>query len=55
MSHLVNTVNDWNEVTMPNIFLTISDSRSHIDEKSWYLGDFNQDSISPQNFELDLY
>jgi len=35
--------------------LTTPDSPSHIDEESWYLGDFNQDSISPQNFKLDQY
>jgi len=55
VSHLVNTINDRNEKTLPNIFLTTPDSPRHIDEESWYLGDFNQDSISPQNFELDLY
>jgi len=55
VSHLVNTINDRNEKTLPNTFSIISNSPSHIDEESWYLGDFNQDSISPQNFELDQY
>jgi len=41
VSHLVNTINDRNEKTLPNIFSTIPDSPSHIDEESWYLGDFN--------------
>ena len=53
MSHLVNTINDRNKKTQSNTFLTIPDSPNHIDEESWYLGDFNQDSISPENFELD--
>ena len=46
-----------NEKTLPNIFSTIPDSPNHIDgsQESWYLGDYNQDSISPQNFELDQY
>ena len=34
-------------------FFTIPYSSSHIDEESWYLGDFNQDSTSPQNFKLE--
>ena len=55
VSHLVNTINDRNEKTLPNIFLTIPDSPNHIDEESWYLENFNQDSISPQNFKLDQY
>ena len=45
VSHLVNTINDRNEETLPNTFLTTPDC--HIDEESWYLEDFNQDSISP--------
>ena len=53
VSHLVKTINDRNEETLPNIFSTTPDSPSYIDEESWYLGNFNQDSISPQNFELD--
>ena len=55
MSHFVNTVNDSNEKTLPNTFSIIPDSPSHIDEESWYLEDYDQDSISPQNFELDQY
>jgi len=55
VSHLVKTINDRNEETLPNTFSTTPDSPSHIDEKSWYLGDFNQDSISSHNFELDQY
>jgi len=37
--------------------LTIPDTFSHIDENQelWYLEDFDQDSISPQNLELDQY
>ena len=46
VSHLINTMNDRNDKTLPNIFLTIPDSPSHIDEGSWYLGDFNQDLVS---------
>ena len=37
--------------------MTIPNTFNHIDEnqKSWNLEDFNQDSISPQNIELDQY
>ena len=52
---MVNTINDRNEKTLPNTFLTIPNSLSHIDEESWYIGDFNQESISPHKFELDQY
>ena len=31
VSHLVNTINDRNEETLPNILLIIPDSSSHID------------------------
>ena len=55
VSHLVNTINDRNEETLPNTFLTTPDSPNHIDEESWYLEDSNQGSISPQNFKLDQY
>ena len=57
MSRLINIVKDRNEKTLPNIFLTIPDYPSHLyrSEKSWCLGDFDQDSISPQNLELDQY
>ena len=46
-----------NKETLSNQSLTIPDTSSHINrnKKSWYLGDFNQGSISPQNFELDQY
>ena len=55
VSYMVNTINDRNAKTLPTTFSTIPDSPNHIDEESWYLGDFNQDSISPHNFELDQY
>ena len=55
VSHLVNTINDRNEKTLPNTFSTVLDSPSHINDESWYLEDFNQDSISPENFKLDQY
>ena len=44
-----------NEKTLPTQFLTISDTSSHIDEnqESWYLEDFDQDSILSQNLDLD--
>ena len=54
VSHLVKTINDRNVETLLT-FSTTPDSPSHIDEESWYLGDFNQDLISSQNFELDQY
>ena len=46
-----------NKKTPPTQSLTIPDSSSHIDgnQESWYLEDYDQDSISPQNFELDQY
>ena len=55
MSYLVKTINDKNEKTLPNILLIIPDFSSHIDrnQESWYLGEFNQDSISSQHLELD--
>ena len=52
---MVNTINNRKEKPLPNIFLAITDSPNHIYEESWYLRDFNQDSILPQNFELDHY
>ena len=55
MSHLVNTMNDRNKKTLPNTFSTIPDFSNHIDEESWYFGDFNQDSISLHNFKADQY
>ena len=44
-----------NKVTLPTQSLTILDTSSHIAEnqESWYLEDFDQDSISSQNLELD--
>ena len=47
MSHLINRVKDRNEKTLPSPCLTIPNCPSHIDEnqKSWRLGDFDQDSI----------
>ena len=46
-----------NKKTLPTQSLTIPDSSSHIDEnnESWNLKDFDQDSISPQNFKLDQF
>ena len=37
--------------------MTIPDTSNHIDEnqESWYLEDFDQDSISLKNLELDQY
>jgi len=44
-----------NEETLPYQSLTIPDTSSHIDEteESWCLRDFDQDSISAHQFELD--
>ena len=46
-----------NEKILPTQSLTIPNTSSHIDEnkESWYLKDFDHDSISPQNLELDQY
>jgi len=46
-----------NKKTFPTQSLTILDTSSHIDEnqESWYLEDFDQGSISSQNFELAQY
>ena len=46
-----------NKKTLPSQSLTIPDTSSHIEEnqESRYLEDFDQDSISPQNLELDQY
>ena len=46
-----------NKETLPTQSLTIPDTSSHIDDnqESWWLEDFDQDSISPQNLELDQY
>jgi len=54
------TISKWenryrDEKTLPYQCLTISDTSSYIDEthESWCLGDFDQDSISTYQFELD--
>ena len=46
-----------NKETLPTQSLTILNTSSHIDEnqESWYLEEFDQASISPQNLELDQY
>ena len=48
-------INDKNEKTLANTFSIIPDSPNHIDEESWYLEIFFQDSILPQNFKLHQY
>ena len=55
MSHLINIVKDRNDETLPNTYPIIPGCPNHIDEnqESWYLGDFDQDSVSPQNLKLD--
>ena len=57
MNRLTNIVKDRDEETLPKIFSTIRDCPNHIDknEEIWCLEDFDQDSISAQNFELDQY
>jgi len=44
-----------NMKTLPTKSLTIPNTSNHIDEnqKLWNLEDFDQDSISTQNLELD--
>ena len=39
-----------NKKTLPTQYLTIPDSSSHIEknQESWYLEDFDKNSISPQ-------
>ena len=37
VSHLIKTINDRNEETLPNTFSTTPDSPNHIDEESLYL------------------
>ena len=46
-----------NKETLPTQSLTIPNTSNHINEnkKSWNLEDFDQDSISPQNLELDQF
>jgi len=56
MSRLINIVKYRNEKTFPTQPLTIPDLLVIlIKTKSWYLEDFDQDSISSQNLELDQY
>ena len=57
MSHLINIVKDKNEETLPNTCSTIPNCPNQIDknEESWYLGDFNQESISSHKLELDQF
>jgi len=57
MSHLINIVKDRNKETLPNTFSIIPGCPSRIDrnKESWCPGDFDQDSISPQNLEIDQY
>jgi len=57
MDHFINTINDRNEETLRTQFLTIPDSPNHIDrnQESWCLEDFNQDSISSHQIELDQF
>ena len=44
-----------NKETLPTQSLTVANTSNHIDEnqKLWNREDFDQDSISPQNLELD--
>jgi len=46
-----------NKETLPTQSLTIPNTSNYIDEiqESWNLEDFDQDSISLQNLELDQY
>ena len=48
-------IKDRDKKTLPNTFLTIPKCPSHIDrnEESWCLEDFDQDSISSHQFELN--
>ena len=57
MSRLLNKIIQRNEETLPNTCLIIPDYPSHINnnEESWYLGDFNQESISSRRLELDQF
>ena len=54
MSHLMIRVNDRNEETLPNTFLTTPDCPSHIDrnQESWCLEDFNQIQFPHTNLDL---
>ena len=55
LSRLENTRR--NKKTVPTQSLNIVDTSSYIEEnqESWYPENFDQDSISPQNLELDQY
>ena len=46
-----------NKETLPTHSLTIPNTSNHINEnqESWNLEDFDQDSISLENLELDQY
>ena len=57
MSHLINIVKDRNEKTIHNTCSTILNCPNNIDRNKefWYLGDFDQDSISSHKFELDQF
>jgi len=57
ISRLINIVKSRNGKTLPNTSSTISNCPNQIDrnQESWCLGDFDQDSISPQHLELDQY
>ena len=49
--------NNKEDKTLPTQSLTILDTFNYIDEnqESWYFKEFDQDSISPQNLELNQY
>jgi len=57
ISHLVTHLMIGNKKTLPTQFLTILDSPSHIDrsQESWYLKNYNYDSISSYQPELDQF
>ena len=57
MSRLINIVKDRNEKTLPDTISTIPCHPSHIDknEKSWCLGDLNQESILSHKLELNQF
>ena len=54
MSHLINTINDRNEKTLPNTFSTILDSPSHIDgnQESLYFGDLTKIQFDHKTLNL---
>ena len=57
MNQLLNTVNDRNQETPPNQFLTIHDISSQIDktQELLWLESFDKDLISSNHLELDQY